>query len=95
VTGKTVNEWDDTVHFENGKRAFSDGTQVQWPNYVPENLVQSREIPAELGGAAPVSKGKVNSWDGLIHNADGTKSFPDGSSVLGVNQWAQKRRNLV
>jgi hypothetical protein len=60
-----------------------------WPNYVPESLAQSREIPAELGNAAP--SGKVNSWDGLVHNADGTKSFPDGSSVSGVNQWAQKK----
>lgn len=61
-----------------------------WPNYVPDSLVQSREIPAELGNSAP--SGKVNnSWDGLVHNADGTKSFPDGSPVSGVNQWSQKK----
>jgi len=27
----------------------------------------------------------------LVHNADGTKSFPDGSPVSGVNQWSQKK----
>lgn len=61
-----------------------------WPNYVPESLAQSREIPAELGFAPPPS-GNVNSWDGLVHNSDGSRSFPDGSPVSGVNQWAQKK----
>jgi hypothetical protein len=71
-----------------------------WSNYAP-SLAQETpaelEGPAELGGAAPAapaSKSKINQWDGLIHNADGSKSFPDGTSAtkgVSVNTWAQNQ----
>lgn len=76
-----------------------------WSNYAP-SLAQGTPAelggagPAELGGAAPAapvapaSKSKINQWDGLIHNADGSKSFPDGTSAtkgVSVNTWAQNQ----
>jgi len=33
VTGKEVNRWDASVHFENGTRAMPDGTQLEYPNW--------------------------------------------------------------
>lgn len=32
---------------------------------------------------------KLNPWTGLYHNDDGTKDFPDGKRVGGVNKYAQ------
>ncbi len=29
----TVNQWDQTVHMDDGSRVFPDGTKVQWPNW--------------------------------------------------------------
>jgi len=101
VTGKTVNVYDDTVHFEDGSRAFGDGTKVQWPNWQPEEPLTpesfAQEVPAELGGAAPAApSGKINKWDGTIHNSDGSRSFPNGDGpVVGVNKWAQRPERFV
>ena len=36
---------------------------------------------------APVPEKKLNPWDGLYHNADGTKDFSTGGKVGGVNNW--------
>jgi hypothetical protein len=30
---------------------------------------------------------KINKFDGLVHNADGTKDFSDGGKVAGVNNY--------
>ena len=36
---------------------------------------------------APEPVRKLNPWDGLYHNADGTKDFSTGGKVGGVNNW--------
>lgn len=33
VTGMPVNQWDSTVHMEDGTRVHPDGTKVTWPNW--------------------------------------------------------------
>lgn len=33
TAGKNVNQWDDTVHFTDGTRAFGNGVKLQWPNW--------------------------------------------------------------
>jgi hypothetical protein len=33
VSGKEVNRFDASVHFENGTRAMPDGTQLDYPNW--------------------------------------------------------------
>ena len=33
VTGKTPNQFDDTIHQDNGERVFRDGTPLQYPNW--------------------------------------------------------------
>ena len=33
---------------------------------------------------------RMNEFDGLVHNADGSREFVDGSSVAGVNNWTSK-----
>ena len=49
--------------------------------------------PAELGGGAPAApaapQGPINKFDGSVH-VDGSRFFPDGAPVLGVNRWAQR-----
>ena len=60
---------------------------------MPESLAQ--DGPAELGfpvGGSGGSSGNINKYDGTIHNADGSRTFPDGSRVSGVNNWAQRSR---
>lgn len=37
---------------------------------------------------------KINQFDGLIHNADGTKDFPDGGKVGGVNLYPQRNTDV-
>ena len=94
VTGMSVNQWDQTVHLEDGSRVHPDGTKVTWPNWQPAALSQTGEgPPAELVGAAG-AKCVPNIWDGLCHNPDGTKTFLNGYPVDGVNQWAQKGQRL-
>ena len=40
---------------------------------------------AKAAAAPAAGASKVNQFTGLIKNADGTRSFPDGSPVNGVN----------
>jgi len=50
---------------------------------------------AEVGAAkAEAAKNerlrKLNKYDGLIHNDDGSKEFVEGGKVGGVNTWLGK-----
>ena len=64
----------------------------------PPKLAQKKEAPrANPDGAQgdegvdpvkPVEKPKINPYDGLFHNVDGSKDFSTGGKVGGVNNWA-------
>lgn len=37
---------------------------------------------------------RFNSWDGLLHNNDGSREFADGGTVGGANTWLGKSSKM-
>ena len=82
-----INEFDGTYHHANGARYFPDGRKVDGAN----NWVLAQEEPAKTvapatpaAPAAPGNNTNLNPFDGTEHK-NGTRYFPDGKVVGGVN----------
>ena len=90
VTGKEVNRWDASIHFENGTRTDVNGTVLQWPNWEPSaapaatSLHQRRHF--KEAPVLDVLGKEVNQWDASIHFENGTRTDANGT-VLEWPNW--------
>ena len=101
-----LNEWDGTVHNGDGSRDFIDGGKVGGANLLvakgkrgkgEEDTSEKEAREAEVAQAKEEAAknerlSRLNDWDGLIHNSDGSKEFIDGGEVGGVNLLAPKHK---
>ena len=55
-----------------------------------EVIYNSLAEPGSKSQPSEPSPPGLNEFDGLYHNSDGTRSFPDGQIVEGVNDWILK-----
>lgn len=76
VSGKTPNQWDDTIHQDDGVRTFRDGVPLQYPNWQAGQFIHNQRETAPI---MDVTGKEVNRWDASVHFENGTRAMPDGT----------------
>ena len=94
VAGKDVNQWDASIHFENGTRAMPDGHQLQWPNWEAPAPASFYHRGNNNGEIFDVSGKSVDAHDQTIHLSGGERAFPDGTKIESSKHRVKDKASL-